>query len=105
MNKQIILLLLVISSAPLVACDYIASHTTDIQQGNIIETKEVAQLKIGMKKASVAKIMGSPVLDSTFDDQRWFYVYTSQVSRKPLVHKRLVIWFRNGRVSKIQRDT
>lgn len=50
-------------------------HQVDLQQGNTIKLEQRESLKIGMTKAEVRKIMGSPMLSDPFHDQRWDYIY------------------------------
>jgi len=47
-----------------------------VQQGNVITQEMIDQLKPGMSRIQVAFIMGEPILRSTFNPNRWDYVYT-----------------------------
>lgn len=51
-------------------------HKIDVQQGNVITQEMVAQLQPGMDKKKVQFIMGTPVIQDTFNAQRWDYIYT-----------------------------
>lgn len=51
------------------------AHRIDLQQGNTIKLEQVESLQIGMTKADVRKIMGSPMLSDPFHNQRWDYIY------------------------------
>jgi outer membrane protein assembly factor BamE len=104
MKKGLFPLFFLASTSLLSGCDYLASYQTHIQQGNIIEENEVAALRVGMSKAAVIQLMGSPVYDNTFDEQRWIYIYTSKNGRRPLVKKQVILTFRNDRLENIARD-
>jgi outer membrane protein assembly factor BamE len=51
------------------------AHRLDLQQGNTVKLEQLESIKIGMTKAEVRKIMGSPMLSDPFHDQRWDYIY------------------------------
>lgn len=51
-------------------------YTLDIQQGNILDQKEIDKLRPGLSKNQVVFVLGSAVADDSFSDDRWFYVYT-----------------------------
>ncbi|NOX50640.1 MAG: outer membrane protein assembly factor BamE [Gammaproteobacteria bacterium] len=51
-------------------------HKVTVQQGNVITQEMIDQLKPGMSRIQVAYIMGEPILRSTFNPNRWDYVYT-----------------------------
>lgn len=95
-------ILLVLSfSIALSGCNILHYRTAPIQQGNIIEAKKVNQLRIGMNKAQVAALLGSPVLTNTFRPGRWNYVYYFKKPGEPTVIKKLTVQFRNSRVNNI----
>ncbi len=50
-----------------------------IQQGNVITQEMVDQLKPGMNRSQVAFVMGEPILQNTFDQDRWEYIYTINI--------------------------
>ena len=51
------------------------AHRLDLQQGNTIKLEQREAIEIGMTKAEVRKIMGSPMLSDPFHAQRWDYIY------------------------------
>ena len=73
-NLHFIFLCLIIN---LSACaDWLPeAHRLDLQQGNTIKLEQLEGLEIGMNKAEVRKIMGSPMLSDPFHNQRWDYIY------------------------------
>lgn len=66
-----LLLLLVFS---LSACGVI--YKQDIQQGNILDDEDVADLREGMTKRQVLVLLGSPSIQSPFHADRWDYMNT-----------------------------
>lgn len=87
----------------LTGCSWIL-YKPDIQQGNIISQDNIAQLKIGMTVDQVRYIMGTPLLDNTFEPNRWDYVYTLQPGkgRQPIEKKHVTLFFTNGILQTIQ---
>ena len=87
----------------LAGCSYLHPYRPDIQQGNIISAKAVSQLRTGMSPRQVTRIMGDPVLQSTFSKNRMVYVYTLLPNHGSEVEKQLRLTFNRGRLSSIQK--
>lgn len=84
----------------LTACTHILKpYRPPVQQGNVITSEMVQQLKPGLTKTQVQDIFGEPVLVDAFDPNTWTYVYTFQPSRGPTQKKQLVVYFKNDRVT------
>tara|TARA_B100000787_G_C16176013_1_gene289061 strand:- start:933 stop:1583 length:651 start_codon:yes stop_codon:yes gene_type:complete len=62
----------------------------DIQQGNEITSEMLMQLKPGMTKAQVRFALGTPLIQDTFHQERWDYVYGMRVN-DILIERRHVI--------------
>lgn len=98
--RKIILASLAVCCLSLASCTHILKpYRPPIQQGNVITSKMVQQIKPGMAKAQVAQILGTPVLRDTFNPNTWIYVYTFQPSKGPSKERKLTIYFKNDRVS------
>jgi len=68
-----------------------------VYQGNLLESKNVSQLKEGMSKQDVLALIGTPSVADPFHSQRWDYVETMQDRRiqgKPDI-KTLTLVFNN----------
>ena len=76
----------------------------DIEQGNILNPKEVNQLKLGMHKQEVRDIVGDPILSSAFDKDVWSYVYTNQKNGGKITKKKVILYFKNDKLKDIERD-
>ncbi len=76
-----------------------------LQQGNIAELEDVDRVEVGMTPSQVRFLLGSPLVDDPFSDDRWDYVFMSRVGRKdPQTRKFLTVYFEDGKVSRIIRD-
>lgn len=97
------------ASLALTACTTILSnlpgvYKLDIDQGNIIDQRLVDQLRPNMTKRQVLYILGSPMLNDTFHDKRWDYVYSSQPGGGERMQKRLTLYFNNDNLVAVQGD-
>ncbi len=91
--RYILALLLLIS---IISCTDKITYTSKINQGNSLDKFRVNQLKIGMTKQEVVKLLGAPIIVDIFHDNQWDYVnYSTDIKY------RLRIIFKNNKVSKI----
>jgi outer membrane protein assembly factor BamE (lipoprotein component of BamABCDE complex) len=65
-------------------------YKMDIQQGNVITSKMLLQLRPGMTKAQVRYVLGTPLIVDSFHGNRWDYFYELSKQGK-VVNKRRVI--------------
>mgnify|MGYP001164881208 FL=1 len=75
---RIILLSLVFLSLLTSGCTWVkfpGVHKIDIQQGNILDQEMIDKLKIGMTKAQVKFVLGTPLVADTFNQTRWDYPF------------------------------
>ncbi|OGT40364.1 MAG: hypothetical protein A3E81_01070 [Gammaproteobacteria bacterium RIFCSPHIGHO2_12_FULL_36_30] len=97
--KKLRLLLLLLIPAILCSCIY---HPP-FQQGNILSPVQTQKIHRGMSSEQVVAILGSPVLENMYSDNRMTYVYTKSVKRKTAV-TRFIVQFQNDSVVNIQTD-
>jgi len=84
---------------------FIQPYRPDVQQGNVVTSEMVDQLRESMTRDQVRFLLGTPLLASVFHQERWDYVYYLQRGKgdeKQL--RRLTVWFENDRLSRIQSD-
>ncbi|MGH8221150.1 MAG: outer membrane protein assembly factor BamE [Steroidobacteraceae bacterium] len=83
---------------PLGGCVY----RVNIQQGNFLEKRVVTQLKVGMTRAQVRYLLGTPMVPTTFDIDRWDYLY---YLKKGHLHRAqrylLTVYFQGDKVTRI----
>jgi outer membrane protein assembly factor BamE len=82
---------------------FLRPHKTDIEQGNIIDQKDVSKLHRGMTESQVKEVMGQPVLVNIFSTTRIDYIYTFQEGYGVRTVNRVTCIFENGRLRDIQR--
>jgi outer membrane protein assembly factor BamE len=76
-----------------------------IAQGNLIEQEDLDQVELGMTRNQVRFLLGTPMIDDPFHQDRWDYIYFLKVGRKDATFKRWVsVFFEDGLVSEIRKD-
>ena len=84
--------------------EFMAPYRIDIQQGNHVTQEMVAQLKAGMSKEQVRFVLGTPLLVDIFHAERWDYIYTRETTEGKREKRKLVIFFEDGRLARIDGD-
>ena len=85
----------------LTACVY----KLDVQQGNILSQKDIDKLRPGLTKNQVVFVLGSPVVDDAFSDNKWVYLYTYKKSNENLTtSKRLELIFAEDKLVSASGD-
>ena len=75
-----------------------------IQQGNFLDAEQVDQLETGMTRSQVMFLLGTPMVPTAFDNSRWDYYYYLKVQRPKYTEtRRLIVFFENDKVSRIDR--
>ena len=82
----------------------ITPYKIDIQQGNMVTQEQVARLKPGMSKEEVRLTLGTPLLTDIFHGERWDYVYWHEDPQFKREQRRLVVYFVDGRLSRVDGD-
>lgn len=91
----------------LAGCQYFkfpGVHKIEIQQGNIITQEMIDQLKPGMTRRQVRYVMGTPLIEDTFQPDRWDYFYSKEDSKGKLTRERVSIYFNGDTLSHFAGD-
>lgn len=91
-------LFIAILLAALSACSYLTPYKLDVPQGNAITADQVAKLKLGMTRAQVKFLLGTPLLVDAFHPNRWDYLYYDSKGGKLQNDKRYNVTFDGDRV-------
>jgi len=80
-------------------------YRMNIQQGNFLEGRTVDQLQVGMTTKQVRYLLGTPMVPTTFDKDRWDYLYYFKFGRlKQPVQRHLIVYFKDDKVVRFERD-
>ncbi|MEX1826920.1 outer membrane protein assembly factor BamE [Luteibacter aegosomatis] len=93
MQKLIRTLGMALMATAIAGCGIV--YTPDVQQGNLLDKKNVDQLQPGMTKRQVLVLLGTPSVISPFDGDRWDYVSTFSHRGKPMTTRTLTLTFNN----------
>ncbi|ARB70637.1 TPA: outer membrane protein assembly factor BamE [Neisseria meningitidis] len=107
MNKTLILALSALLG--LAACSaerasLFPSYKLKVIQGNEIDPRAAAALRLGMTKDQVLLLLGSPLLRDAFHTDRWDYTFNT--SRNGIIKERsnLTVYFENGVLVRTEGD-
>ncbi|MGM0481128.1 MAG: outer membrane protein assembly factor BamE [Pseudomonadota bacterium] len=79
-------------------------YRIDIPQGNYLEQRDVDKLRVGMTQEQVAFVLGQPVAENAFDNDRWVYLYEMNPNSGEVFRKELILNFNQGVLSDMSGD-
>lgn len=92
---------LVALSALLSGCVY----QVDVQQGNLLEEKDIEAVQVGMTRSQVRFLLGTPAVADPFHQDRWDYIYYFRQGRERYADRSwLIVYFDGDQVREILRD-
>ncbi|MEH6450443.1 MAG: outer membrane protein assembly factor BamE [Oleispira sp.] len=75
------------------ACSIPKVYKLTVQQGNIVTQDMIDELKTGMTKRQVAYVMGTPLIRSPYQQNRWDYLYTLERRDKVVKDYQVTVFF------------
>ena len=102
--RHIIILLALLSVSCSSALPSFKPYRMDIQQGNVVTSKMVMQLRPGMTKSQVRFIMGTPLIQDSFRSNRWDYFYQMRQEGKIIEQRRVILEFENEGLARVRGD-
>jgi len=82
----------------------VTPYRIDIIQGNFVSSEQAAAVKVGMTRAQVRDILGTPLLSSAFHGNRWDYVFTFRRQGQAVQQRRLTVFFQDEQLARIESD-
>jgi outer membrane protein assembly factor BamE len=79
-------------------------YKVDVYQGNLLEAKNVDQLKAGQTKRQVYALLGTPAVQDPFHQSRWDYLATVSKRGRDTEIKNLVLTFDGDILATIEGD-
>lgn len=77
-------------------------YRIDVEQGNIVTTEMVDQLRPGMSQRQVRFILGTPLVEDPFNRNRWDYLYSKRNGLKVLDENNLTVVFENDTLVEVR---
>ncbi len=99
--------IILISTALILSLTHCSSYDFSrriVQQGNLLPHSKIERLKLGMSKNDVTILMGSSLLNPPFEHDRWDYAFTWRKGSDANKIRRLVIYFKNNRVVRVEQE-
>jgi len=79
-------------------------YRINIQQGNYLEQEDVDMVEPGMTRSQVRFLLGTPMVEDLFNNDRWDYVYYLKVGRSGDVYRRhFVVYFEGDQAVRIEK--
>jgi outer membrane protein assembly factor BamE len=79
-------------------------YQLDIQQGNLLEQDEIEAVSVGMTRSQVRFLLGTPVVEDSFHQDRWDYVYYFRQGRNKPERRWVIVYFDADKVARILPD-
>ena len=98
MRTKIVWLALILLSPVLSSCSV---YRMDIRQGNYVSFDMRQKLKVGMTKAQVRFVLGTPLIMDPFHDNRWDYEYRLLHNHKVIEKQGLTLYFEGDNLVRI----
>src|SRR5690606_10855232 len=99
-----IILIALLCAACSSALPSLKPYRMDIQQGNVVTSKMMLQLRPGMTKSQVRFIMGTPLIRDSFHAVRWDYFYQMRKGGKIIEQRRVILEFENDALKQVRGD-
>jgi len=101
------ILLISLTIACLSACGFVGFpgvYKIDVEQGNIVTQEMADQLKPGMSRRQVRFILGTPLIEDTFNQDRWDYPYVKRNGQNILSESLLTVTFEGDSLLSVAGD-
>jgi outer membrane protein assembly factor BamE len=82
----------------------ITPYQIDMVQGNVVTREQMDAVAVGMPRAQVRAILGTPLLSSVFHAQRWDYVFSMRRQGAELQSRRVTLFFNGDTLERIEAD-
>ena len=106
-TRLIIVFSLLLSMLMLAGCSGIGFpgvYLVNIDQGNIVDQDMVDQLKPDMTRRQVRFLLGTPIIEDTFNNDRWDYIRVVRRGNDTLLTRRLTVVFANDVLVDVEGD-
>jgi len=102
--RYVFILLVVLCTSCGTALPTIKPYKLDVQQGNVVTSKMLLQLRPGMTKSQVRFIMGTPLIQDSFHGNRWDYAYQLREGGKLIEQRRVILDFQSDLLKTVRGD-
>jgi outer membrane protein assembly factor BamE len=86
------------------ACSVPKVYKLTVQQGNIVTQDMIDELKVGMTKRQVAYVMGTPLIRSPYQQERWDYLYTLERRDTVVKNYQVTLFFKDELYTRLEGE-
>lgn len=107
LRMKVVLLFCLLSTGNLAGCGFVGFpgvYRIDVEQGNLVDREMIDQLTEGMSRRQVRFIMGSPLVEDTFNPDRWDYPYVIRNGQEVISEAKVTVRFEGDRLVAIEGD-
>lgn len=79
-------------------------YTVPVRQGNYIDPALVSELRPGMTRQQVQRIMGTPLVADPFHQNRWDYYYQYGKGNKIAEQRRVTLFFSGDTLDRVDAE-
>lgn len=76
-------------------------YSVPVRQGNYLDQAMVSQLRPGMTRQQVQRIMGTPLVADPFHQNRWDYYYSYRKDGKVVEQRHVVLFFTGDTLDRV----
>lgn len=89
---------------PQLGAGLLTPYRIDLPQGNYVTSEMLDQVRPGQSREQVRALLGTPLLEDLFHDDRWDYVYLYKFANGNVELRRARVTFKDGRVADTSAD-
>ncbi len=82
----------------------VTPYKVEVVQGNFVSREQVQALQVGMSRAQVRDLLGTPLLTSVFHADRWDYVFTLRRQGVEPQSRKLAVFFKDDLLERFEGD-
>ena len=77
-------------------------YRINVEQGNVVNAEMIEKLRPGLNKRQVRYIMGTPLIEDSFHEDRWDYRYLLRNGTETSAETRLTLWFDGEELARVE---
>ena len=77
-------------------------YRINVEQGNVVTEEMVEQLRPGLNRRQVRYILGTPLIEDSFHEDRWDYRYLLRNGNELLSETQLTLWFEEDELVRVE---
>lgn len=101
-NRLLIVLSVLLSSCSYFHTPVLSPYKMEVRQGNFVTAEMRDELKVGMTKAQVRYVLGTPMISDAFHGNRWDYAYRLARGGEVVEKQHLTLYFEGDNLIRVE---